>query len=299
MKTPVFPHMVALLFLSAIAPLSAQNLASTPRSSEISSNAGDFDGTSESRFNEGAAIAGSYEVPTTAKAQGFLPDGGAVYAAQDGLTLDSQASRQKNVESVVDLGILRNPSPYRKVATSTSGESHEIAADTLQTGLALISAVYRESGKSEKSADCLAVALSVEQRIKLDVAKVLEVVESEVAANPSCACEIVKTAIKASDADVALVASIVETSITAAPDCMRIASQCAIATMPESIAAVQALLAKLDPNSGNAEVHSSKSAKSAKSAKVVIAEPAPNPLDRPYFPPIYPLPVSKVNPGGR
>jgi hypothetical protein len=81
---------------------------------------------------------------------------------------------------------------------------------------------------------------------------------------------------------------------------MRIASQCAIATMPESVAAVQALLARLDPNSGNAEVYSSKSAKSAKSAKVaVVAEPAPNPLDRLYFPPIYPLPVSKVNPGCR
>lgn len=300
MKTPVFPHMVALLFLSAIAPLSAQNLASTPRASEISSNAGDLDGTSELRFNESAAMVGSYEVPTTAKAQSLLPDGGPVYATQDALTLDPQASRQKNVESVVDLGILRNPSPYRKVATSTSGQSDEISAAPLQNGLALISAVYRESGKSEKGADCLAVALSVEQRIKLDVAKVLEVVESEVAANPSCACEIVKTAIKASDADVALVASIVETSITAAPDCMRIASQCAIATMPESITAVQALLAKLDPNSGNAEVYSSKSAKSAKSAKVAIApEPLPNPLDRPYFPPIYPLPVSKVNPGDR
>lgn len=300
MKPPVFPHMVALLVLSAIAPLSAQNLASSPRSSEISSNAGDFDGTNEPRFTEAVAVTGNYEVPTTEKAQGFLPDGGPVYASQDGLTLNPQASHPKNVESVVDLGILRDPSPYRKVATSTSGETYEISADTLQTGLALISAVYRESGKSEKGADCLAVALSVEQRIKLDVAKVLEVVESEVAANPSCACEIVKTAIKASDADIALVTAIVETSITAAPDCMRIASQCAIATMPESVAAVQALLARLDPNSGNAEVYSSKSAKSAKSAKVaVVSEPAPNPLDRLYFPPIYPLPVSKVNPGCR
>lgn len=300
MKSPVFPHMVALLLLSTIAPLSAQNLASSSPSADISSRAGDFDGTNEPRFREGAAMTGSYEVPTTERAQGFLPDSGPVYASQDGLTLNPQASRQKNVESVVDLGILRNPSPYHKVATSTSGETYEISADTLQTGLALISAVYRESGKSEKSEGCLAVALSVEQRIKLDVARVLEVVESEVAANPNCACEIVKTAITASDADIALVADIVETSITAAPDCMRIASQCAIATMPESVAAVQALLAKLDPNSGNAEADSSKSAKSAKSAKVAsIAKPAPDPLDRPYFPPIYPLPVSKVDPGHR
>lgn len=302
MKPPVFPHMAALLLLSATAPLSAQNLASNPTSSAINSNAGDFDGTTEPRFSEGAAVAGNYVMPATEKAQGFLPEGGPVYAAQDALTLNPQAARQQNVESVVDLGILRNPSPYRKVATSAAGETYEISADTLQTGLALISAVYRESGKSEKGTDCLAVALSVEQRIKLDVAKVLEVVESEVQANPSCACEIVKTAINASDADVALVTAIVEASITAAPDCMRIASQCAIATMPDSVASVQALLAKLDPNSGNEEVYSSKgakSAKSAKSAKVAIAEEAPNPLDRLYFPPIYPLPVSKVNPGHR
>ena len=289
--------MAAFLLLSAIAPLSAQNLASTPHSSEISSNAGDFAEAREPRFSEGAAVAGNYVIPATEKAQGDLPDGGPVYASQDALTLNPQASRPQNVESVVDLGILRNPSLYRKVSTSSAGETYEVSADTLQTGLARISAVYRESGKSEKGADCHAVALSVEQRIKLDVAKVLEVVESEVAANPSCACEIVKTAINTSDADVTLVTAIVETAITTAPDCMRIASQCAIATMPDSVAAIQALLAKLDPNSGNAEVYSSKSAKSAKAA--VVAEPHPNPLDRFYFPPIYPLPVSRVDPGSR
>ncbi len=101
----------------------------------------------------------------------------------------------------------------------------------------------------------------------------LEIVESEVQANPSCACEIVKTAIKASDSDLAFVTAIVEASITAAPDCWRIASQCAIATMPDSITSVQALLAKLDPNSGNEKVCSSKGTKSVKSATVaVVAE---------------------------
>jgi hypothetical protein len=68
--------------------------------------------------------------------------------------------------------------------------------------------------------------------------------------------------------------------------------------MPDSITSVQALLAKLDPNSGNEEVYSSKGAKSAKSATAaVVAETLPNPLDRLYFPLIYPLPVSQVNPG--
>lgn len=303
MKTPVFPHMVALLLLGTIAPLSAQNLVSTSRSSVISNKADALDGNSEPPFAQGSVLPGNYEVPALEKAQGELPDGKPVYAAQDVLTLDARASSQRNVESVVDLNVLRDPSPYRKVATSTGPRPYEISADILQTGLAKISSVYRESGKSEKAADCLAVALSVEQRVKLDVSQVLEIVGSEVGANPSCACEIVKMAITASDADVSLVVAIVEASITAAPDSMRIVSQCAIAAMPESIAGVQALLAKLDPNSGDAGSYSSKSSKSAKSAKVaaIVTLITPNPLDRLHFPPvmpppIIPPPVTDVNP---
>ncbi len=306
MKTPVFPHMVALLVLSSIAPLSAQNIGSNPRSSETdTSSAVSLDDSSDVRFAEDTVLPGNYEVPALKKAQGQISDGKPVYAAQDALTLSTETSGPRNVESVVDLDVLRNPSPYRKVMVSTnSGAPYEISADSLQNGLALISAVYRETGKSENGADCLKVALSVEQRIKLDPAKVLEVVESEVGANPACACEIVKMAIKASEADVQLVVSIVETAITVSPDSMRIVSQCAIATMPESITAVQALLAKLDPNSGDEGV-SSKGSKSAKSAKVasIVSEAAPtgNPLDLPPFPPlvppISPPVVTDVDPG--
>lgn len=304
MKPSVSPHMVALLLLSAIAPLSAQNLASVNRSPEAGNKAEAIEGTSEQLFTEGSVLPGKYEVPVLVKAQGELPAARPVFAAQDAITLDTRATNQQKVDSVVDLGVLRNPSPYRKVAVSTGGQPYEVAADSLQSGLAMISAVYRESGKREATSDCPAISLSVEQRIKLDVSKVLEVVESEVTANPSCACEVVKTAIKASEADVTMVVSIVETSINASPDNMRIISQCAIAAMPESIAEVQALLAKLDPNSGDADVYSSKSAKSAKSAKVasiVAPEKSPNPLDIIMYPPIYPPPiipppVTDVNP---
>ena len=45
---------------------------------------------------------------------------------------------------------------------------------------------------------------------------------------------------------------------------MRIVSQRAIATMPDSITEVQALLARLDPNAGDSG-YSSKSSKSSKS----------------------------------
>jgi hypothetical protein len=305
--------MVALLILSSIAPLSAQNSISTTRSLENSSKADSVYGGSEQGFSEASVLPDRYEVPTSAKAQGSLSEGKPVYAAQDVRTLESQISNQRSVESVVDLGVLRNPSAYRKVAVSTAGQPYEISGDGLQTGLAMISAMYRESGKTQQAADCLSVSLSVEQQTKLDLAKVLEIVDAEVRANPTCACEIVKAAIKASEADVQLVVSITETAITAAPESMRLVSQCAIASMPESISEVQALLARIEPNSGDTEVYSTKgSAKSvyaatdskdAKGAKVAsISAPAvPNPLDRPYLSPlppplIYPQPVSQVNP---
>ena len=305
MKTSVFPHMVALLTLSSMAPLSAQNLVSTFRNSEISSSAELVNDTSEQGFTADAKLSGKYEVPALAKIHGDLPNATPAYAAQDAATLDARSSSQQKVEAIVDLNVLRNASGSGKVEGDTGGRQHyEIAPDSLQNGLAMISAVYRESGKHEKGANCLALSLSVEQRINLNASKVLEIVEAEVGANPTCACEIVKSAIKASAADVRQVVAIVETAITAAPDSMRIVAQCAIASMPESIAEVQGLLAKLDPNSGDAGAYSSKgySSKSAKSAKVASIE-APevaNPLDRPnLFPPNPPIlipPVTKVNP---
>ncbi|MES2658921.1 MAG: hypothetical protein V4689_09900 [Verrucomicrobiota bacterium] len=301
MKSPVSPHMVASLFFSAVAPLSAQNLESTPATPEISK----VDAVNDApRFRSNSALPEKYDLPELEKAQGIIPSGSPVFAAQDARTLDTRASSQLKVESVIDLSVLRNPSPFRKVAVSTGSQPYEVSTGSLENGLALISAVYRESGKQEAASDCSKVALSLEQRIKLDVAKVLEVVESEVSANQACSCEIVKTAIKASEADVAMVVSIVETAITASPENMRMISQCAIASMPESVAEVQALLARLDPNSGDA-AYSSKSSKDAKSAKVAaIISELPNPLDLPPAyppivpipPPIYPPPVTDVNP---
>lgn len=295
------PHMVALLLLGSLAPLPAQNLVSVPSPLEIDKAA---EQVSPSRILCSASLSANDEVPEFRKAEGIMPREKAIYAAQDVATLDTRASARQNVESVIDLNLLRNPSPYRKVAVSTSAQVYEIAPDSLENGLAMISAVYRESGKPEAASDCSKISLSVEQRVKLDVTQVLEIVESEVSANPKCTCEIVKAAIKASEADVAMVVSIVETAITASPENMRLISQCAIASMPEAVAEVQALLAKLDPNSGDADSYSSKSSKDSKGAKVASVsssmEPA-NPLDLPFYfppiPPIIPPRVTNVNPG--
>lgn len=301
MKTSVFPHMVTLLALSSITPLVAQNLVSAPQFFEVIQNTDDLNGESDPRFTPWPGPWTRFEVPAIAKARGALRDAKPVYASQDALTLDSRMTHQQNVESVVDLRLLRNPSLYQKVAVNAGAlRSYEIEDRSLQKGLEEISAVYRESGKREKSADCQTVSLSVEQRIKIDVSKVLEIVEAEVRANPNCACEIVKSAISASNADVSLVVSIVQTAITATPENMRIISQCAIATMPESVTAVQALLTKIDPNSGNTAVYSSKSSKSPKSAKTAAILSSPNPLDQLFMPIITPIitsnPVTDVNP---
>ena len=131
------------------------------------------------------------------------------------------------------------------------------------------------------------------------------VVQREVAASPSCSCEVVKAAIVATEADRELVGQIVETAVDAAPDKMRIIAQCAIAVAPDALSDVQAVIAKLDPQSG--ESFSSKGgfakgghskggyAKGAKGGKDVLADgpvvevkPA-SPLDGPYLVPGIPF----------
>lgn len=136
--------------------------------------------------------------------------------------------------------------------------------------------------------DCIALSLSIKTSVAAEQSKVLEIVSNEVANAPACACEIVKAAIEGANASVQTVAGIVEAAATAAPDQMRLVSQCAVAVAPDALAAVQAVVAKLDPNLGD----SGSSAKSAKSAKGEVAEVAsmPNPLDFPGQGPIGPTP---------
>jgi len=292
MKNQVSPHSVAFLILGLMAPLSAQNLPGNPSLfSRI--------------FKPGAAhveatAPGSYEVPPVEKVRGEVSDSPPVFTIQDMRTLKVRVPKIRPAESPDKLDVLRKPSPYRKLGSQSRGQRYEVATNSLQEGLAMVSAMYREVGKAGDYTDCQTIALSVVQRIKSDASRVLEIVSVEVAANPDCACEIVKSAITASDADINEVVAIVEAAIHAAPDSMRIIAQCALAASPDSITGVQALLSKLDPNSGDAG-HSSKSAKSPKGAKVAsLVDPPENPLDRPPsgppLPPIFPLPVTKVNP---
>jgi len=146
--------------------------------------------------------------------------------------------------------------------------------------------------------DCLKIAVVVKTAAQNFPDKILEEVSKQVSASPKCACEIVKAAIEGTSANEDLVAAIVETAVVSAPDQMRIIAQCAVAVAPDALAKVQAVLAKLDSNSGESD--SAKSAKSAKGEKAAAQEVASmgNPLDFPGKGPIGPLPIFPGPPGG-
>ena len=141
--------------------------------------------------------------------------------------------------------------------------------------------------------DCLTLSVSIKNAVAAEQSKVLEIVATEVGAAPDCACEIVKSAIEGSNANAQTVAAIVESAATAAPEQIRLISQCAVAVAPDALAAVQAVVAKLDPNRGETGT----SAKGAKSAtgETGDGETAYNPLDFPGQGPVGPTPGG---PGG-
>jgi len=129
-------------------------------------------------------------------------------------------------------------------------------------------------------ADSVKLSKAVKVAVSADSSKVLEVVAANIAINESCACEIVKAAIVASDADKKLVAEIVNTAILAAPSQIRMITQCAMATAPDAVSNIQAVVEKYGSAGGN---HSAKGGLADE--KGVIATPeadGPNPLDYPF-----------------
>ena len=147
----------------------------------------------------------------------------------------------------------------------------------LSTALGLLPTLVATAENA--AVDCGVLTLSVKAAVTADQSKVLQIVATEVGAAPDCACEVVKAAIEGSKASVETVAAIVEAASIAAPEQMRLVSQCAVAAAPDALGAVQAVLAKFDPNLGE----SAQSAKDAKDAKgeVAAAEAPFNPLDIP------------------
>lgn len=134
---------------------------------------------------------------------------------------------------------------------------------------------------SANIADSVKLSKAVKTAVTADSSKVLEIVAANIAANESCACEIVKAAIVASDADKKLVAEIVNTAILAAPSQIRVIIQCAMATAPDAVSNIQAVVERYDSAGGQSD-----SAKAGLAdEKGVISPPeadGPNPLDYPF-----------------
>ena len=105
-------------------------------------------------------------------------------------------------------------------------------------------------GAESPQIDCVKLSLKIKEELVANQSLVLQIVEKAVLANQDCACEIVKAAITATQADNKLIASIVEVAAVTAPEKMRLVAQCAVAVAPDSLVDVQAVLAKLDPGTG-------------------------------------------------
>lgn len=86
---------------------------------------------------------------------------------------------------------------------------------------------------------CSDVANDVRTAVSKDPSKVLMIVEDALVINESCACEIVKAAIIASNADKALVEQITQTAISVAPKMAAIIAECANVAVPGSVAAAE------------------------------------------------------------
>jgi len=239
---------------------------------------------------------------------------------QDALIFNFKSQASFDFNDFEGTDFLKNPIPYQKILVSTEKTiPYKISGENLRVGIQKIAELYRNSGGNRPDLDCAPIAIGLENRIKQDLSSVLELVEREISTNSDCACEIVKSALIATEADTQLVVVIVETAINASPENARIISQCAIAIAPDAIAEIQALLAKLYPDSGE-EGSSSKSAKGSKSAKDGLDPEDPanlklgkdkkdgnsafiiSEIDIPRIPTniptiVFPLPVTDVNPG--
>ena len=86
---------------------------------------------------------------------------------------------------------------------------------------------------AESKPQCDTIAKDVEASITKEPTKVLMIVEDALVINESCACEIVKTAIKASHTDAAMVKQIVQTALAVAPKMAPVIMECSGSTEVE------------------------------------------------------------------
>jgi hypothetical protein len=91
-----------------------------------------------------------------------------------------------------------------------------------------------------QSGGCEDISRDVTTAIQNDPSKALMIVEDALVINESCACEIIKAAILASQADSAMVNQIVQTGISVAPKMSGVIMDCATAVSPAALSSVTA-----------------------------------------------------------
>jgi hypothetical protein len=89
---------------------------------------------------------------------------------------------------------------------------------------------------------CASIGATVKDEVTAKPDQVLVIVSEKIGTNPTCACEIVHAAIKASKADKDLVGEIVFTAVSAAPKESTTIAECAVAAAPEASENVKAAL---------------------------------------------------------
>ena len=122
---------------------------------------------------------------------------------------------------------------------------------------ALFAAAAPFAAAAEKSAvdvkQCSAVYQSASKAIAKDPAKVLELVYNLVAANESCAADVVKAAIKTTKANNELVGQIVETAATVAPKQLSQIVAAATAVAVDASSQIAAVVNKINAKQGTAQ----------------------------------------------
>lgn len=90
------------------------------------------------------------------------------------------------------------------------------------------------AGQAGDTTVCDKVATIVREAVEKEPQKVLVIVEDNMVTNETCACEIVKSAIRASKADAELVKQIVQTAVHVAPNRAALIAECASVVAPDN-----------------------------------------------------------------
>lgn len=287
MKKLVLPSTVALSLICASSQLLAQNLTEVSRQ---------FDSGSPPAVSQGFGNGSAIQPLVGITPENFSADQ-PWYLVQDQSTLGYSEVPTVTRPWSLESQLRRNAGPLLRLPgngaekQSAGWIASRTPARELSFALSMLAAIYRadDAPAADGAGGDLEYALSIRHKIREAPDKLLEIVASEITANPEKVCEIVKASIKGTDGSSQVIASIVETAAVTKPDSMRLAAQCAVATVPESLSAVQAVLAQLDPagsnlGNGSKDAKDCKDAKDAKDAKEV-APALPNPLDLPKIPP--------------